>query len=235
MNFNSFTSFSYKKGLIKTLIDRIYKINNTTIGFDFDIKIMKTTLEKNEFPAKNIENGVRTYLENQSLTENVEMSNSNNTRYYKLPYIGHFSTYTKKKLNEIIKQFCKTDTKIQLIFTSFKLSSMFSTKDRISYVFKSLVVYKYICPSCNASYIGKTCRHLSTRINEHLTTDTKSNIFQHIKKSQSCKEGSNENCFTILDTASSKYVLKLKEGMHITWEKPTLNKQIKCILPTLCL
>ena len=102
-------------------------------------------------------------------------------------------------------------------------------------MFLNLVVYKYICPSCNASYIGETCRHLSTRINEHLISDTNSNIFKHIKKSRSCKEQSNGKCFTILDTASSKYVLKLKEGMHITWEKPTLNKQIKCILPTLCL
>ena len=29
MNFQSFTCFSYKLGLIKTLIDRTFKINNT--------------------------------------------------------------------------------------------------------------------------------------------------------------------------------------------------------------
>ena len=33
-NYFSFTSFQYKSGLIKTLIDRAYKINNTTHYFE---------------------------------------------------------------------------------------------------------------------------------------------------------------------------------------------------------
>ena len=37
-NYFSFTPFKYKLGLIKTLIDRGYKINNTTRGFHNDIK-----------------------------------------------------------------------------------------------------------------------------------------------------------------------------------------------------
>ena len=37
-NYFSFTPFKYKLGLIKTLIDRAYKINNTTQGFQNDIK-----------------------------------------------------------------------------------------------------------------------------------------------------------------------------------------------------
>ena len=33
MNFTSFTSYPYKLGLIRTLIDRAYKINSTWLGF----------------------------------------------------------------------------------------------------------------------------------------------------------------------------------------------------------
>ena len=36
-NFFSFTPSKYKNGLIKTLLDRCYKINNTWIGFDKDL------------------------------------------------------------------------------------------------------------------------------------------------------------------------------------------------------
>ena len=36
------------------------------------------------------------------------------------------------------------------------------------------------------------------------------------------------NCFSILDRADSDYAIMLKEGMHIMWEKPTLNVQVKC-------
>ena len=34
LNFNSFTPFSYKTGLVKCLIDRAFKINNTWTGFN---------------------------------------------------------------------------------------------------------------------------------------------------------------------------------------------------------
>ena len=37
-NFYSFTSYSYKIGLIRTLVDRAYKINNTLAKFNDDVK-----------------------------------------------------------------------------------------------------------------------------------------------------------------------------------------------------
>ena len=44
-NYLSFTSHSYKLGLIRTLVDRAYKINNTWLGFHEDItKLTKIVL-----------------------------------------------------------------------------------------------------------------------------------------------------------------------------------------------
>ena len=43
-NFFSFTPSKYKNGLIKTLLDRSYKIINTWIGFDNDLEILTKTL-----------------------------------------------------------------------------------------------------------------------------------------------------------------------------------------------
>ena len=43
-NYFSFTPFKYKLGLIKTVIDRTYKINNTTQGFHNDIKNLSEIL-----------------------------------------------------------------------------------------------------------------------------------------------------------------------------------------------
>ena len=37
-NFFSFTSFSYKVGLIRTLVHRAYKINNSLLSFNKDVK-----------------------------------------------------------------------------------------------------------------------------------------------------------------------------------------------------
>ena len=44
-NYFSFTSYSYEVGLIKTLVDRAYKINNTWLGFHEDINKLTDVLK----------------------------------------------------------------------------------------------------------------------------------------------------------------------------------------------
>ena len=57
--------------------------------------------------------------------------------------------------------------------------------------------------------------------------DKKSRIFPHFLNNETCKALSTENCFEIIDSASTPFKLKLKEAMHIIWKKPSLNKQQK--------
>ena len=126
--------------------------------------------------------------------------------------------------------FCKFYGKglsIKIVFTPFKVADMFNVKDLIPKFLKSFVVYKFVCPGCNACYIGETTRHLSTRITEHLEMVKKSHIFSHLVNNENCKALSTENCFKIIDSVSTPFKLKLKETMHITWKKPSLNKQQK--------
>ena len=75
--------------------------------------------------------------------------------------------------------------------------------------------------------MGETTRHLSSRIKEHLNTDKASYVFQHLQESSECKSVVDHNCFSIIDHADTKGKLKLKEGLHISWLKPSLNKQVK--------
>ena len=125
-----------------------------------------------------------------------------------------------------IKEICK-DFSLKIIFRPFKVGDLFSAKDAIPKLLRSFVVYKFVCPGCNVCYIGETTRHLSTRIEEHLEKDKKSHIFKHLDEKHYCKILSTPDCFQIIDSASSKFRLKLKEEMHITWTKPSLNRQLK--------
>ena len=123
---------------------------------------------------------------------------STKKRFYKLPYIGNFSIQTKKKLNNIALKYCKPNTNIDLVFSSFKISSLFSMKNSVPFDLRSYVVYEFVCGSCKADYIGRTKRHLSTRIKEHLETDKKSHVYKHLNESQRCKALSNSDCFSII-------------------------------------
>ena len=95
---------------------------------------------------------------------------------------------------------------------------MFSVKDSVPQGLRSRVVYKFSCAGCNASYIGETTRHLCTRAREHLLSDKSSRA--------ACHDSCNTECFTILDSAASKFQIKIKEALHIKWENPILNQQL---------
>ena len=104
---------------------------------------------------------------------------SDKTRFYKLPYIGKHSEQVQKKLSKICKQFCK-DADLKVVFTSLKINNYFSTKDKTHYFLKTFLVYKFVCARCNSCYIGKTCCHIKTRVDEHVKKDKKSNINKHL-------------------------------------------------------
>ena len=46
-NYFSFTWYAYKEGLIRTLVDRAYKINNTWLGLHEDITKLMDIIKKN--------------------------------------------------------------------------------------------------------------------------------------------------------------------------------------------
>ena len=48
-----------------------------------------------------------------------------------------------------------------------------------------------------------------------------------VMASTKCKALANADSFVILDHASTQWQLKIKEWLHIHWESPTLNKQLR--------
>ena len=64
------------------------------------------------------------------------------------------------------------------------------------------------------------------RVREHLITDKASNVFRHLKSSPHCRSLCSVDCFKILDHASTEFQLKIKEAIHIKFEKPSLNAQV---------
>ena len=212
LNFDSFTSHFYKVTLIKCLIYCAYKINNTWVSFHNDITKIKETLKRNSFPPFLIDKITKSYL--GKVHSNSDQSNpeSNKTCFYNLPCIGKYS--------ERVQKFCK-DTDFKIDLASFKISNYFSTKDK----------------RCNFCYIGETCRHFKTRIDEHMKKDKKSNIYINIytvmKSVSQVLIQIVFFVFSILDYAPTQFQIKIKEGMYIDWEKPNLNKQLNHLATTL--
>ena len=229
MNFLSYNPMSYKLSLVKTLVHRVFYICNSWHSFHKDISELKHILTRNRFPPKLIDFEIKRYLDTKFVQQNVQQNAEENSRkvsFYKLPYIQDTSERAKKQLKHIQRTFCK-DIDINISFSTFKIGSVFSAKDKLNKALKSCVVYRYICPGCNARYVGETTRHFATRTREHLYDDKSSHIFKHLNTSPGCRSLNDNTCFEIIDSARSEFSLKLKEAMYINWERPSLNKQQK--------
>ena len=55
----------------------------------------------------------------------------------------------------------------------------------------------------------------------------KAHIGTHLWNSERCQALSSRDCFYVIDQASTTFQLKIKEALHIQWENPSLNHQIK--------
>ena len=119
-NYLSFTSLSYKIGLVKNLIHRAFKICSNCCSFQDEVNNIKKNLEKNSDSKNFIDREIRTYLEKQFNIEPPKGSNTITFNYYKLSYIGHFSKTTKQKLKKVCDQHCK-DLSVKIGFTPFKV------------------------------------------------------------------------------------------------------------------
>ena len=130
-----------------------------------------------------------------------------------LPYIGYYSSYTGRKISSFINKYCK-DLNVKIIFSPFKLRTIFSPKYFVPDSLKSRVVYQFSI----ASYWWS-----NTRVHENLFRDKNSHIFKHLSASKGCGDKCDISCFKILDHASTYSQLKIKESFHTE----QLNKQVE--------
>jgi len=110
-----------------------------------------------------------------------------------------------------------------VVLASFKIRSWFGAKDPIPADLR--IFHVQAVPT--ARYIGETNRHFATRIREYLASDKHPQIFKHLRNSENCRSLCSEDCFEILDSASTCFQLKIKEAMRILWEQQSLNFQVK--------
>ena len=122
---------------------------------------------------------------------------------------------------KLCKEFCKENFNIKLVCNSFKIKNYFAYKDPILDDLKSFLIYKFTCASCSSSYIGETCRHFKTKIEEHIKKDNKFHIFKHLHSSKTCLDSYDSLCFKINDKVNSKFNLKIKEAFLLIGENLT--------------
>ena len=240
LNFRSFAPDIYKRGLVNCLLFRIYKLcSNWSIIHD-EISQIRKILLKNKYPLNFIDKCIQKFLEHcfvKKGTNEVATDDSTKEEFtVLLPFLGNQSNIVKKKLSQLFSDFCPK-SKLKIVFKSgIKIWDFFKFKDSIPSHIRSLVVYKFSCSSCNATYIGKTERHHKVRMCEHLGISYKTGkpMKYHPNSSTAVKDHlresghfNNFDNFEILCFAKNNFECLIKESVLIRKCQPNLNKQVK--------
>ena len=84
------------------------------------------------------------------------------------------------------------------------LQFFFSLKCRTPLPSLANVVYKFKClHDANNIYIGKTIRHLATRVKEHGTSPSNSAVSNHLTSCETCKLNFSCDNFSIIDSGKN--------------------------------
>ena len=235
LNFSAIVPDNWKTGLIRCLLHSAKRICSSEYLFDQEVENLRRLFAGNGYPQRFFDKVLEKFLTSLQIgdnSEDLEEKEKEDKKYiFGIPFVGKASRDYKKKITELIKEYFQVD--IFSYHTSLKVSSFFSLKSKVPFALKARVVYKYTCLSdSDTSYIGKTERHLVTRVNEHL--DPKSNhteVTKHIFDCESCR-----NCirskalsvsnFQILKQCGSDYEARINEALLIKKCSPKLNRQL---------
>ena len=127
-------------------------------------------------------------------------------------------------------KFCK----LRVIFqTNIRLKNYFRFKDSVLETLQSNLIYKFLCGSCTACYIGKTYRHFKVRVSEHQGVSPRTG--KPVKGTLStsvrdhmlvCDHKVVYEDFKFLGNESNRDLFELKESLFIKRDRPSLNKNL---------
>lgn len=151
--------------------------------------------------------------------------------YASFPFL-HDDNFRKKLIDIIHKELPALNLKL-IPKNPVTIGSLFIYKDKLSPMFTSNVVYKYICPRCSrGTYVGCTKRLLKVRLDSHrgvsfgtgsrLSNPEQSNIRNH---SKICKTHIEAKDFQIIGHIQNENEFHVLESIMIKKLVPSLNSQ----------
>ena len=226
LHFHSHVDRRYKTSLLKTMLDRAYRLSSTKELFDAECEKLKSVFSKLKYPNDLVDSTILSF--NKSKLSNDLGSPSavpeNQPVRIVLPYKDQKSAdVLRKQLDNLNNRIGVT---LQPVYTSRKLSDVLGVKEpKPSLINQQCVVYKFTCPLCDAEYIGLTTRHLFQRIEEHCRSS--SSICKHLQGDHDVDPRSINftNNFTVLKKCQEKMDCLIYEMLLIKKNKPMLNVQ----------
>jgi len=241
LNWNSYAPNTWKRGTVKTLVERAIMICSNEIILNKELQYIENQLiRKNGYPKWIVDNVMHDILEkerasntNQNDSNQLRMDEDDNVMKHNLiiPYKGKYGEHIIHGLRKTLEKNLPSKHLGKIIYTGTKLSSNFNVKDSTNAIHKHDLVYLGSCPeeSCDCSYIGEVGRRISERVIDHSGRDNKSHLVKH--SLEMSHQSLDTEHYRILREGFRNNVFKRKisEALYIKDYQPTLNIQEKSV------
>ena len=243
VNYTSVTPWKWKVAWIRSLTQRAVKICNSS-NLSKEIKSIKNFAAWNAFP-KHIVNGIIKRITSKTSRKVNPVNDDVLKIYLNISYPDQKGEQLIKNCAKKLKRFSKKKFVFVPLYSVTKMSFFTNMKDKLPFLSKSNVVYRFTCPGCSSAYIGKTDRTLFIRTKEHATRQDHT-VKQHIDNCSNVEhlfnmfnvfnDDVNKRQFliqlvrdhtSIIDQANNWNVLLYKEALHIKQKNPILNNGLK--------
>ena len=244
IHYQSYTKWNHKIAWIRSLTSRAKKLCSPSKLAE-ELSNIKKFAAYNGFPKWVVKNVMKQGLLQKTKTD---PDPEEVTIYLFLPYNGNEAESIVKRAKQRLFKLFKKEKKVKfsVSFTSTKVSFFTSNKDKIPLLSSSGVIYKYRCPGCNCTYIGKTDNTLFNRTKQHGWSQKDSAIHKHFANCEHWKEITQVfqidghridpaqfqiNCVRenteIIARSDNWLKLSFLESLAIKEQKPELNRGLK--------
>ena len=228
-NFESLMPLDYKKGLIMTLLFRVFNICSNFNLILEEISKLKIIMRKNGYPLRVIDKCINVFFLNYYTVNPTVDTVEKKRLWLTLPFLGKSSLNLKKTLKQSFQNSIPF-ANVTIVFKCNKrISNILSYKDRIPIKLSSHNVYSYKCTRCNSSYYGMALRHTHVRWCDHMGISWRTNkkivgVPTEIKThSARCGTSASIDEFSITGGDNNTMNLKIKESLLIKRDRPNLN------------
>ena len=185
LKWDSLVPTAYKKSSVASFVNRAVRICSHYHSLHDEFQYIRIMAQFNGYPLSFVDRIIARALE--KLTASAPIQNPNSEianeqtkyQYIEVPYLGRASYMYAKKLHSIIQQNNPT-SELRVIYRARNCTQkFFPNKDALAPLQQSGVVYQIACKDCHKTYIGKTIRQSSRRVDEHRKDVAKATV--HIK------------------------------------------------------
>ena len=174
LNFRSCAPLQHKKNIIEGTVHGLLRCTSDWKSFDEALKLYENIWKKNQYPESWLSKVVNKTLE-KKITQPPKPPAPKTLKQPRVEKVDvpMFFLQCRGNLTQWFREKIRKVAEINVIYTTRKLKTCLPTlKSAFDKSLKSHVVYEITCCGCNSTYVGQTCRPITTRIIEHQKADS---------------------------------------------------------------